>query len=103
MLSAIQMTFSPKSYVDRIELDIKDTTYTVKYVLYIYLHLKIDNEDRSKTNLLDKSDDSSFPVMNFPFVCSKITTAPAFRGYIFPLIRYFLLAFDKTILMPHLR
>jgi hypothetical protein len=29
-----------------------------------------------------------FPIVNFPFICSNITAAPAYEVYISPLIRY---------------
>ena len=47
-------------YVERIypiELEIKDTTDTVKSATYLHLHLEIDNEGRLKTNFYDKRDD----------------------------------------------
>ena len=78
-------------YVERIyhfELEIKDTTDTVKYVSYLDLHLEIDNEGRLKTKLYDKRDDFSFQIVNFPFLCSNIPTAPAYGVYISQLIWY---------------
>ena len=36
----------------------------------------------------DKSDDFNFPIVNFPFICSKITAASAYGVYISQLIRY---------------
>jgi hypothetical protein len=36
----------------------------------------------------DKIDDFHFPIVNFPFICSNITAAPAYGVYISPLIRY---------------
>ena len=44
-------------YVERIypiELEMKDTTDTVKSASYLDLHLEIDNEGRLKTKLYDK-------------------------------------------------
>ena len=73
-------------YVERIypiELEIKDTTDTVKSVSYLDLHLEIDNEGRLKTKLYDKRDDFSFP-----FLSSKIQTAPTYGVYISKLIQY---------------
>ena len=78
-------------YVDRIypiELEIKDTTDTVKSASYLDLHLEIDNEGRLKTKLYDKRDDFSFPIVNFPFLSSNIPAAPAYGVYISQLIRY---------------
>ena len=70
-----------------IELEIKDTTYSVKSASYLDLHL-IDNEGRLKTKLYDKSDDFSFTIVTFPFLRSDILAAPAYRVYISQLIRY---------------
>ena len=67
-------------YVERIypiELEIKDTTDTVKSASYLDLHLEIDNEGRLKTKLYDKRDDFSFPIVNFPFISRNIPSAPA--------------------------
>ena len=78
-------------YVERIypiELEIKDTTDTVKSASYLDLHLEIDNEGRLKTKLYDKRDDFSFPIVNFPFLSSNIPAAPAYGVYISQLIRY---------------
>ena len=78
-------------YVKRIypiELEIKDTTDTVKSASYLDLHLEIDNEGRLKTKLYDKRDDFSFPIVNFPFLSSNIPAAPAYGVYISQLIRY---------------
>ena len=52
-------------YVERIypiELEIKDTTDTVKSASYLDLHLEIDNEGRLKTKFYDKRDDFSCPI-----------------------------------------
>ena len=76
-------------YVERIypiELEIKDTTDTIKSASYLDLHLKIDNEGRLKTKLYDKRDDSSFPIVNFPFLSSNMPAAPAYGVYISQLI-----------------
>ena len=78
-------------YIERIypiELQIKDTTDTVKSASYLDLHLEIDNEGRLKTKLYDKRDDFSFLIVNFPFLSSNITAAPAYGVYISQLIRY---------------
>ena len=36
----------------------------------------------------DKRDYFNFPIVNFPFICSNISAAPAYRVYITKLIRY---------------
>ena len=58
-------------FVDRIyhiELEIKDTTDTARSVSYLGLHLDINS---------DKIDCFNFPIVNFPFICSNISAAPA--------------------------
>ena len=78
-------------FVDRIyliELEIKDTTDTDRYVSYLDLHLEIDNEGRLRTKLYDKRDDFNFPIVNFPFICSNIPAEPAYGLYICQFIRY---------------
>ena len=69
------------SYLD-LHLEIKDTTDTDRSASYFDLHLEIDNEGRSRTKLYDKRDDINFPIVNFPFICSNIPSAPAYGVYI---------------------
>ena len=71
-----------------IELEIKDTTDTDRSTSYLNLHLEVDSEDRLRTNLYDKRDDFNYPIVNFPFICSNIPVAPAYRVYISQMIRY---------------
>jgi hypothetical protein len=40
------------------------------------------------TNPDDKRDDSNFPIVNFPLICSNIPAVPAYGVYISQLIRY---------------
>ena len=64
-------------FVDRIypiELEIKDTTDTDRSASYL--------EGRLRTKLYDKRDDFNIPIVNFPFICSNIPAAPAYRIYI---------------------
>ena len=75
-------------HIYSIELEIKDTTDTVKSASYLDLHLEIDNEGRLKTKLNDKRNNFSFPIVNFPFLSSNISAAPVHRVYISQLIRY---------------
>lgn len=78
-------------YVDciyPIELEITDTTDTIKSASYLDLHLEIDNKGWLKTKLYDKRDDFSFPIVNFPFLSSNFPAAPAYGVYISQLIRY---------------
>ena len=70
------------------ELEIKDTTDTTKSASYLDLHLEIDSRGRLQTKLYDKRDDFTFPIVNFPFLCSNIPAAPAYGVYISQLIRY---------------
>ena len=70
-----------------IELEIKETTDTVKSASYLDLHLEIDNEGQFKTKLYDKRDDFSFPIVNFLFLTSNIPAAHAYGVYISQLIR----------------
>ena len=78
-------------FVDRIypiQLEIKDTTDTDRSVLYLYLHIEIDNEGRLRTKLYDKRLNFNFPIVNFPFICSNIPASPAYGVYISQLVRY---------------
>ena len=72
-------------FVDRrypIELEIKVTTDTDMSASYLDLHLEIDSEGWLRTKLYDKRVDFNFPIVNFPFICSKIPAAPAYKEYI---------------------
>jgi len=78
-------------FLDRIyptDHEIKDSTDTARSASYLDLHLEIDNEGRLRTKLYDERDDSNFPIVNFPFICSNIPTAPAYGVYISQVIRY---------------
>ena len=70
------------------ELEIKDTTDTVKSASYLDLFLCIDNEGRLNSKLYDKRDDFDFPIVNFPFLSSNIPASSAYGVYISQLIRY---------------
>ena len=70
------------------ELEIKDTTDTMKSASYLDLFLEIDNTRHLKTKLYDKRDDFNFPIVNFPFLSSNIPASPAYGVYISQLIRY---------------
>ena len=79
--------------IDPIELEIKDTTDTDRFVSYLYIHIEIGSEGRLRTKLYDKRDDFNVPIVNvpivnFPFICSNIPAAPAYGIYISQLIRY---------------
>ena len=75
-------------FVDRIyPIEIKDTT--ARSASYFDLHLEIDIEGRLRTKHYDKRDYFNFPIVNFPFICSNIPTAPAYVVHISQLIRYY--------------
>ena len=89
VLSLINSRFG--DFVDRIypiELQIKEITDTDRSASYLDLHLEIDREGWLRTKLYDKRDEFNFPIVNFPFICSNIPAAPAYRVYISQLIRY---------------
>ena len=72
-------------FVDRIypiELEIKNITDTDRSASYLDLHLEIDSEGQLRTKRYDKRDDFNFPIVSFPFLCSKIPAAPAYGVYI---------------------
>ena len=55
-------------FVDRIypiELEIKDTTDTVRSASYPALNLEFNSAGRLRTKLYDKRDDFNFPIVNF--------------------------------------
>jgi len=64
------------------------TTGTDRSASYLDLHLEIDSEGWIRTKLYDKRDDSYFPIVNFPFLCSNFPAAPVYGVYISQLIRY---------------
>ena len=78
-------------FADRIYpivLDKKDTTDTDMSTLYLDLQLTLDSEGRLRTKLYDKRDALIFTIVNFPFICSNIPSAPTYEAYISQLIRY---------------
>ena len=78
-------------FVDRIypiEFEIKNITDTDRSASYIDLYLEIDSRGRLRRKLYDKRDDFNVPIVNFPFICSNFSTAPAYGVYISQMIRY---------------
>jgi hypothetical protein len=76
-------------FVDRIypiKLEIKDTTDTDRSASYLDIHLDIDSEGRLNGDSTIKQYDFNFPTVNFPFICSNISAAPAYGLYISQLI-----------------
>ena len=65
------------------ELEIKETTGTAASSSYLDCYLYIDNG-----KLYDKRDDFNFPIVNFPFLSSNISSAPSYGVYVSQLIRY---------------
>ena len=70
------------------ELEIKNTTESTNQTSYLDLLLVRDTKDALITQLYDKRDDFSFPIVNFPFLCSNIPTGPAYGVFVSQLIRY---------------
>ena len=66
----------------------KDTTDTYMSASYLEIHLEIDSEGRLRPKHYDTRDDFNFPIVNFPFICSKIPAAPAYGVDISQIIRY---------------
>lgn len=67
------------------ELEVKDTQ---KYASYLELHFEIDNGGSLKTNLYDKCDDITIPIVNFPLISSNILESSACGVCISHLIHY---------------
>jgi hypothetical protein len=65
-----------------VSFEIKNTTDTDRSASYIDLHLEIDSRGRLRRKLYDKRDDFNVPIVNFPFICSNFSTAPAYGVYI---------------------
>jgi hypothetical protein len=88
ILSLTNSTFG--DFVDPIypnELEIKDTTNTVRSASYLDIDLDIESEVWLRTKLYDKGDVFKFPIINFPFISNNLA-ALIYRVYISQLIRY---------------
>ena len=71
------------------ELEIKDTTPSMKSTSYSDCLLEIDNSEKLSIKLYDKRDDFNFPIVNFPFLCGNIPVSPALVCiFVSQLIRY---------------
>jgi hypothetical protein len=57
-------------------------------MIYLDLHLEIDNEGRLSTKLYDTRDDINFPIENFPLMRSTIPAAHAYGIYNMQMKRY---------------
>ena len=53
-----------------------------------FLHLEIDGKGKLLTKLYDKRIDFSFRIVNFPFICGFIPSAPVYEVFILQLICY---------------
>jgi hypothetical protein len=58
-----------------------------KSASYLDLHIEVDNRGRLRTNIYDKRDDFTFPIVKFPFISSNIPASSAYGVYISQLIR----------------
>jgi hypothetical protein len=72
-----------------IEHELTDTKNTARCAAYLDLHIEIDSEGWLRTLRYKKRDDFNFPIMNFPFICSTIPTAPAYEFHISQPVRNF--------------
>ena len=55
---------------------------------YLDLTFVIDNGGKLSTRIYDKRDDFDFHTVNFPFLCSNISSGPSYSVYISQLVRY---------------
>jgi len=78
---------SNSSYVDQ-ETEIKKiklhhiSTDTATQDSDLSLYIEIDSEDQFRTRSYYKRNDINFPILNIPFICSNIQTAPEYGVYI---------------------
>ena len=79
------LTFTPK------ELSISETTESTSVSSYLELLFTRDKSNNITTKLHDKRDAFGFHIVNFPFMSSNISSAPAYGVYASQLIRPLLL------------
>ena len=60
------------------QLEIKDTTDTVKSASYLDLYLKIDTRGRLNTKLYDKRNYFDIPIINISFLNGNIPESPVY-------------------------
>ena len=66
---------------------------------YLDIYLEIDKrEEDKKTNLYDKQNSFTFLIVNFPFICSNISTPPEYAVYTFQNMRFLMGLFLNTVL-----
>ena len=70
------------------ELEIKDTTESTNAASYLDLYLELDIRHRLSIKIYDKRDDFTFPIVNFPYLCSNIPKSPVYGVFISQLLRY---------------
>ena len=54
------------SHIYSIDLEVNETTDTLKSASYLHFHLEINNGGRFKTKFHYKRDDFTFSIVNFP-------------------------------------
>ena len=60
----------------------------VKLASYLDLHSEIDGKRKQLTKLKDKRKDFSFRIVNFPFICGNMPSAPAYGFFISQFLHY---------------
>ena len=70
------------------ELTISETTESTSIASYLDLLFIRDKSNNITTKLYDKHDTFGFHIVNFPFMSSNISSAPAYGVYASQLIRY---------------
>jgi len=55
----------------------QNTTDTARSASYLDLHLNINSGSRLSTKHYHERNDFSYHIVNFPFICSNISAAPA--------------------------
>ena len=88
MLSLILFLRFDTSHLPPKELEVKDTSDTVNSASYLELQLKINDKGKLLTNLYDKHDEILLDIVNFPFICGNVPSAPAYGVFLSQLIRY---------------
>ena len=68
------------------ELELKDTTDTARSASYLDIHLENDIQIRLRIKPHYKIDDFNSPIVNCPFICSKIPILLKYGVYISQLI-----------------
>jgi len=71
-----------------VELVVKDTTDSPNPASYLDLDLEHDINGTLTTKLYDERDDFNFPIVNYPFLDSNISSSSRYGVYMSQLIRY---------------